>query len=95
MCLDPGSDWLEEREWRIVRPATVVGQPTAVGLSELRIVALIVGDQAWTGAMWSQQVAATTGLLAWGNYFPHSLAGLPRWWWNPAVGQLQLLPAFY
>ncbi len=93
--LDPGSDWLEEREWRIVRSAAVAGQPSAVELGELRIVALIVGDQAWTGALWCEQIAAATGVRAWGNYFPHSLAGVPRWWWNPAAGQLHSLPPFY
>ena len=93
--LDPGSDWLEEREWRIVRAAAVPARRSAVGLGELRIVALIVGDQAWTGARWGEMVAGATGRPAWGNYFPPLLAGVPRWWWNPAAAQLQYLPPFY
>ena len=93
--LEPGSDWLEEREWRIVRSTTAPGQPLAVPLSRLRLVGLIVGDPSWTGARYEYCVAAATGQLTWGSFFPPLAAGLPRWWWNPAHAQFQLLPPLF
>jgi hypothetical protein len=56
---------------------------------------LIVGDQTWTGACGVNKSLRQPGFARGGNYFRHNLGGVPRWWWNPTVGQLQLLPAFY
>lgn len=83
--LDPGSDWLEEHEWRIV----LEGQPV-VPLTSLRVVAIVVGEPAWTGSYQQFHPDAT------GQLQPYSIpmplpAGLPRWWWNPATSQLELL----
>jgi hypothetical protein len=89
--LDPGSDWLEEREWRIVRSPSP--PRTVVALSELRLLALLVGDQAWTGARWANGVT-TTG-PQWNYFFPPTAAGLMRFWWNPANAQLQPLSPLY
>jgi hypothetical protein len=91
--LDPGSDWLEEREWRIVRPAT--NQPPAVPLAELRLAGLIVGDPSWTGARYAYRVAVATGQPGWGNFFPPIPPGLPRWWWNPSSARFQSLSPLF
>jgi hypothetical protein len=79
------SDWLEEREWRIVRHQ-------GVPLTELRPAGLLVGDPTWTGARWAQLVNAA-GQLAWAYYYPPLARGLPRYCWDPATAQLQPLPA--
>lgn len=84
----PRNDWRWEREWRIVRPS-------AVALTELELVGLLVGDQWWTGARYVNYVAAETGQPIWGNFFPPVPPGLPRWLWDPANAQFQqLLPLF-
>lgn len=65
--LDPGSDWVHEREWRVSRPPT----PTpVVELTELRLAGLLVGDPSRTGARRAYRVAADTGQPRWDNFFP-------------------------
>jgi hypothetical protein len=95
--LDPEteSDWLEEREWRIPRPAISGQPPPAVPLYELRLVGLLVGDPSWTGAQHRYAIAAATGQYAWGNFFPPMPSGLSRWWWNPEAELIQPLPPLF
>ena len=96
--LDPASDsdWLEEREWRIPRPP-IPDQSSAppscvVPLRELGLVALLVGNPSWNGVRVTNAIAVATGQLTHGLFFPLVLPpGLPRWWWNPTVGQIQAL----
>ena len=90
----PESDWLEEREWRIPRPA-ITGQPPVVQLSELRLVALLVGDPSWTGARYTRAIATATSQPAQGLFFPWLPSGLPRWCWNSTAGQIQALPPLF
>jgi len=59
------SEWLEEREWRIVRHSDV-------SLLELRPAGLIVGDPSWTGAQWVHFPGQPTP----GYYFPPLAGGL-------------------
>lgn len=90
--LGENSDFLEEREWRIVRAPTPNTTP-AISLNELELFGLIVGDPMWvpirTG--WMQSV---TGQLTWGNWFPPVIRGLQRWWWNPQAQHLQAIGPF-
>jgi hypothetical protein len=88
--LDPGSDWLQQREWRIPREPGA-----AVALCELRLVGLLVGDPRWTGARWEHCVSAATGQHQWGSFFPPLPSGLPRYWWDPRSAQLQQLPPLF
>jgi len=74
--LDGSSDWLEEREWRI--PLLTEGYEPALLLQALGLTALLVGDPDWS--------PAHSGLL------PQIVAGIPRWWSNPADGLLYSLP---
>jgi hypothetical protein len=91
--LDPGSDWLEEQEWRIVLPARTDGLTPVVPFTTLRLVAIIVGDPSWTGA--EQRWAMTPNGMQWGLFYPPMPPGLPRWWWNPNSTKLEpLAPLF-
>lgn len=90
--LDPGSDWLHEREWRIARPAMI---SPAVGLNELRLAALLVGDPSWNGVRYAYCVAAATGQPRWDYFLPPLPPGLPRAWWNPTTAQIQWLPPLF
>lgn len=92
--LGPGSDWLEEREWRIVRPQTA-GKPWGIPLGDLRLVGLIVGDPTWTGARWANCVPAGSDRPVWSMYYPPVPGGLPRWWWDPANAQFQALTPWF
>ncbi|MGH3599783.1 MAG: hypothetical protein ACRDQH_05810 [Pseudonocardiaceae bacterium] len=87
--LVPGTAWLQEREWRI--PRAPCEPRTAVALSELQLVGLLVGDPRWTGSRWEHCVSAGTGQHQWGNFFPPLASGLPRFWWDPSSAQLQRL----
>jgi hypothetical protein len=88
--LDPGSDWLEEQEWRIVLPARTDGLTPVVPLTTLRLVAIIVGAPAWSGA--AHRTATTlAGVSQWGWFYPPLPPGLPRWWWNVSTGKLEPL----
>ncbi|HEY3894757.1 MAG TPA: hypothetical protein VGL88_05250 [Pseudonocardiaceae bacterium] len=78
------SDWLEEREWRII-PDPVGDPPSVMPLSRLKMVALLVGDPQWIPPR-PPGVAQQPGLI------PSSAAALPQFWWNASVQQLQLLP---
>lgn len=74
----PGSDWVEEREWRVPRPVIPNGAAPSVSLDELGLVAVIVGDPNWIAARCldhTPQIYATPALFA-----------VPRWWRNPANG---------
>lgn len=57
------SDWLEEREWRIVRH-------TDMSLRELRPVGLLVGDPTWRGEQ-EGYLPDATGRLTWETTSPH------------------------
>jgi hypothetical protein len=81
------SEWLEEREWRVVRHGNVP-------LTELRPAGLPVGDPAWTGARFTALPNAA-GQLVQGNYYPPPAGQLPRYWWNAATAQLELLPSLF
>jgi hypothetical protein len=74
--LGGGVDWLEEREWRI--PLLPAPYEPALSLQTLRLVALLVGDPAWS--------PARSGLL------PPIISGVPRWWSNPTDGIFYSLP---
>ncbi len=91
--LDPGSAWLQEREWRI--PRAPCEPRTVVALSELLLVGLVVGDPRWTGARWEHCVWAGTGRRQWGNFYPPLPSGLARFWWDPRSAQLQRLPPLF
>jgi hypothetical protein len=91
--LDPGSDWLEEREWRIPRPHSASSSP-GIDVSELHLVGLLVGDHAWTGARYTQAITAS-GRLEHGLFYPPIQPGVPRWWWNTASSTLVPLPPLY
>ncbi len=85
------SEWLEEREWRIVRHSDVP-------LLELRPTGLLVGDPSWTGAQWVPNAGQSP--LGYyfptpGSYFPPLAAGLPRLYWNPAIAQFQRLEPLF
>jgi hypothetical protein len=89
--LEPGSsDWVEEREWRI--PVSAAPEP-ALPLQALRLVALLVGDQNWLPTRVGWALSPVTGLQVYGPTVPGPLAGIPRWWWDPAARQLYQLPA--
>ncbi len=81
--LGKGSDWLEEREWRIVLGPT--SEPrSGVPLERLKLVGLLVGDVQWTGARLDQ-----TGL----RVPPPLAAGVPRYRWDRRTRQLvRVLP---
>jgi hypothetical protein len=79
--LDHTSDWLEEREWRIV-PEPVPGTLPGIPLSRLKLVGLLVGDPQWTGARLHD------GRLR----PPPSAADVPRYRWNQSSGELEYLP---
>jgi hypothetical protein len=87
--LDPGSDWLEEQEWRIVLPARTDELIPVVPLTTLALVAIIVGDPTWNGVV--QRTAMTLAGPQWGLFYPLLPPGLPRWWWNPATRKLEPL----
>jgi hypothetical protein len=93
--LGQGSDWLEEREWRIVRPVTTPGVATGVGLHELKLAAILVGDPTWTGARQDLTIAAAANMHPWTPFYPLGLGGVPRFWWNPELRGMQLLDPFY
>lgn len=92
--LDPGSDWLEEREWRIVPPTRADGLNPTVPITTLGLVAVIVGDPTWNGALYRTAMTAA-GVTQWGLFYPPLPPGLPRWWWNPTTGKLQALHPLY
>ncbi|MBV8541706.1 MAG: hypothetical protein JO063_06560 [Pseudonocardiales bacterium] len=91
--LDPGSDRLHEREWRI--PRAPCEPSTTVALSELQLVGLLVGDPRWAGVRWEHCVSATTGVRQWGHFFPPLSSGLPRFWWDPSSARLRRLPPLF
>jgi hypothetical protein len=93
--LGDGSDWLEEREWRIVRPKMPGGFAPTVGLSELRLLGLLVGDTAWQGARYETHVPSGGSKPQPGWYFPPVHPGLPRVLWNAASGQLQTVSPLF
>jgi hypothetical protein len=70
------SDWLEEREWRI--PLLPAPYEPALELSAIGLQALLVGDRDWSPARSGQ--------------LPQILAGIARWWRNPADGIIYQLP---
>jgi hypothetical protein len=88
--LDSESDWVHEREWRIVLQPS--GMPVFVPLFMLRPIGLLVGDPSWTGTP-SPYLASVLGQPAVG--FPPLARGLPRWWWDPATAQFQWLPPLF
>lgn len=81
------SDWLEEREWRIVRTADIP-------LSELRPIGLVVGNSWWTGAR-HEYLLDPSRQPRFGYYYPPLGAGLPRYLWNPALDAFTTLPALF
>jgi len=92
--LGEGSDWLEEREWRITRPKSA-GYAPSVGLDELRLLGLLVGDPWWSGGRAATLVPRGGSQPQPGSYFPPALhPGLPRILWNPEIGHLDLAPLF-
>jgi hypothetical protein len=91
---DSGSDWLEEREWRIVRDARA-DSPPVIRLNELRLLALLVGDEKWTGARIANCVPVGGSQARRGTYFPPGVGGVPRWRWNPVTADLESLPPLY
>lgn len=92
--LGQGSDWLEEREWRIVRYQTSP-PPWGIPLVNLRLLGLIVGDPAWTGARPANLVPIGGDRPVPGVYYPSVPPGLPRFWWNPATAQFVALAPWY
>lgn len=91
--LDPGSDWLEEREWRVPRPHSISPSP-GIDLSELHLVGLLVGDQSWTGARYTTAANAMgQQQTAW--FYPPIPHGVPRWWWNATASTLVPLAPLY
>lgn len=79
--LDETSDWLEEREWRIVLEP-VAGTLPGIPLSKLKLVGLVVGDPQWTGAR-----------LHDGKLLPPPwAAGVPLYCWNQSSSELEYLP---
>jgi hypothetical protein len=88
--LDPGSDWLEEQEWRIVLPGRTDGLIPFVPLTTLRFAAIIVGDSTWNGVR-EREYPDEAGHRARALFSPPLPRGLPRWSWNPGVGKLELL----
>lgn len=90
--LEPGSDWLEEQEWRIPVSAAAAPEP-ALQLQALRLVALVVGDQTWAPTRDDWSLSPMTGGSVFGPTVPGLLAGIPRWWWDASAGQLYQLPA--
>lgn len=89
------SDWLEEREWRIVRPNSLPGVPNGVGLHEIKLVGLLVGDKNWTGVRLDPQLAAATGQDPSIPFYPRGLQGVYRGYWNPESGEIEELPPLY
>jgi hypothetical protein len=77
------SDWLEEREWRIVRNG-------GVPLQELLPVALLVGDSSWTGARWTQPPGYPAAY-----YYPPMASGLLRLYWNASNAEFQVLDPLF
>lgn len=78
--VQPGeqSDWLEEREWRIVLGAT--SEPrSVVPLERLKLVGILIDDMQWTGARSGQM-----GLPV----LPPRTAGVPRYQWDRSAGRL-------
>jgi hypothetical protein len=86
--LDPGSDWLEEREWRVPRPMAPFGGAPSIPLAELGLVGLIVGDLGWTAGRYL--ATGTSDGRPPGIYLPAAIQGLPRFLWNPTTRQLDL-----
>jgi hypothetical protein len=84
--LKPASDWLHEREWRII-PDPNGKPPSAVPLSKLKLVALIVGDPEWTAPR--PPTIPISNQQA-GPFPPHA-AGAWRYWWNPNDKELKRL----
>lgn len=79
--LDPGSDWLEEQEWRIPVIPPGYGLTPAVSPLTLNLVALIVGDPYWNGAQ-EREYFDEQGYPTRGLFLPHLPPRLPRWHWN-------------
>lgn len=74
LSTDPSgpSDWLEEREWRIVLDPT--SEPRLmVPLDRLRLVGILIDDVRWTGAQSGQSGLPDPPPLA---------AGVPRYRWD-------------
>ncbi|MDU0294416.1 hypothetical protein [Saccharothrix longispora] len=80
----PGSDWVEEREWRVPRPVVPGGATPTVSLDELGLVAVIVGDPNWIAARYLDHTPQP--------YAPPALFRVPRWWRNPANDSFMELP---
>lgn len=76
------SEWLDEREWRVVRDD--------LSLQEFRPSGLLVGHPSWTGVQWWQPPGQSPGY-----YFPPMAAGLPRLLWDYSLAQFQWLPPLF
>lgn len=87
------SDWLEEREWRIPVAPTAAGDQ-AVLLSNLSLVALLVGDAHWRPVREGYFQRPGTAHQEWGPTLPSILRQIPLWWWDPTAGKLWQLPPF-
>jgi hypothetical protein len=89
--LEPGSsDWLEEREWRIPVPPTT----PAVPLQQLRLVAVLVGDQNWRPIRQAWVPDPATGQLVIAPAVPGILKSVPAWWWDPTARELRQVSPF-
>jgi hypothetical protein len=78
---DPSSsDWLHEREWRILRDAASSSAAVSLGIGDL--VAIIVGDKSWEPSLVpTMDINPSTGTLGCVDQTP-PLAVVPRWYWN-------------
>ncbi|MGW4774180.1 hypothetical protein ACWEO2_39830 [Nocardia sp. NPDC004278] len=84
--LDPGSDWLEEREWRVPQAHRPDGQAPAISLTDLGFIGLIVADLNWDCGQ-HFPFGTSHGQPA-GRNLPPILKEMPRFWWNPTEQRL-------
>lgn len=87
--LDPGSDWLEEREWRVPRPPRLDNEPPKIPLISLGLEALIVADRTWNCTRLFP-FGTKDGQPA-GLYQPLNFHRIPRFWWNPTSQEFRLV----
>lgn len=83
------SDWLEEREWRIVLESASE-LPPAIPLSKLKLVGLLVGDPQWTAPR-PQLMRVENGQNEPEHTLPPWASNVPRYRWDPSTAKLHAL----
>lgn len=86
-----GSDWLEEREWRIPVAGPAESQPS-VALGALRLYAILVGDPHWTPGRLDHRISPTTGYREQILSVPSAVCAVLRWCWDWPTKEFYQLP---